>query len=852
MANNVYPLLYKVSLVVRVACVFSFCARWRLRVQTWWQSLQPQYQQGVVSLLALLAVLMFVAAVVSSLVYLRVQEVAREQQALERDIDYSAQRFRARLDEHQQILQRLARQMQEQGLAVQAFDAAGDVLTQANPEIHALLWLDAGNRLVARRYGVVSASQHVTEAEQDVVEAAVHARLPAYALVRQPDGSEPYLVLAVPLVQGDVHIGALLVRYALGSLMYQGIPSDTFSRYAVSLVHATTGEVLAGQGTGVATANNLAGWSRWLQLNPVRPVIQIPLPPVTQDVLLHLHGYGSGTTLVDNGLKLLVLALAAVSACALLLNWRHVRRRQLAQQALQTEASFRRAMENSLVTGMRALDMDSRIQYVNAAFVQMTGWSEAELLGQIPPYNFWHPEDYERNLRVMHMAMEQARAGGASRTGVEMRALRKDGSTFEARMYMAPLAGADGVQTGWVTSMTDITEPNRIKRQLTLAQARFVRVLDTIDASVSVAPLGVQELLFANRTYRQWFGEDAAASHLNLLAQACTAASLSDSSEADADPLVGLPGDSWQDAGAAGNSEIYLPALGRWLEVRSRYLEWVDGRLAQMVVATDITARHHAEELSAQHEARAQAASRLVTMGEMASSVAHELNQPLTAIENYCSGMMNRLRNGHIEQDALLGALEKTARQAQRAGQIIQRIRSFVKRSAPNRTSTEVAVMVAEALELADIEMRRRNVRLYHQIAGALPPLLVDRILIEQVLVNLMKNAAEAIDVANMPPPRREVLLEVGRQVQAGQDVVLFSITDRGNGLSPQGLEHLFEAFYTTKPEGLGIGLNLCRSIVEAHQGRLHAENLYNESQIQGCRFYFWLPVPQMGAIQPS
>ena len=204
-----------------------------------------------------------------------------------------------------------------------------------------------------------------------------------------------------------------------------------------------------------------------------------------------------------------------------------------------------------------------------------------------------------------------------------------------------------------------------------------------------------------------------------------------------------------------------MPELGKWLEVRSRYLNWVDGRLAQMVIATDITPRRHAEEQSAAQAERAQSASRLITMGEMASSVAHELNQPLTAINNYCNGLVSRIKGKQITEDDLLAALDKTARQAQRAGQIIQRIRSFVKRSEPNRALSDVTLMVSEAVELAEIELRRRNVRLSHYVAARLPKLMVDPILIEQVLVNLLKNAAESIEHARRPTSRRSVELRV-------------------------------------------------------------------------------------------
>ena len=310
----------------------------------------------------------------------------------------------------------------------------------------------------------------------------------------------------------------------------------------------------------------------------------------------------------------------------------------------------------------------------------------------------------------------------------------------------------------------------------------------------------------------------------------------------DEDGLMGLPTDTLTSA-RSENAEIYLPDLGKWLEVRSRYLNWVDGRLAQMVIATDITPRRLAEEQAQRQAERAQSVSRLITMGEMASSVAHELNQPLTAINNYCSGMVSRIQSGQLTEEALLTALQKTAHQAQRAGQIIQRIRSFVKKSEPNRALADVHSMVNEAVELADIELRRHNVRLTHYVAARLPQVMADTILIEQVLVNLMKNGAEAIQHADRPAPNRSVELRVVPKQIDDRQVVEFSVQDTGKGLAPEVLERLFEAFFSTKQEGMGMGLNLCRSIVESHQGRMQAENLYNGSEVTGCRFSFWLPL---------
>ncbi len=263
-----------------------------------------------------------------------------------------------------------------------------------------------------------------------------------------------------------------------------------------------------------------------------------------------------------------------------------------------------------------------------------------------------------------------------------------------------------------------------------------------------------------------------------------------------------------------------------------------------MLIATDITARLRAEEQFAAQAEKAQVTSRLVTMGEMASSVAHELNQPLTAITNYCNGMVTRVKAETITQDDLVAALQKTAKQAERAGQIIRRIRAFVKRSEPQRQPAQARQIVDDAVELAGFELRRRNVAIHTYVAQRLPTIMVDPILIEQVLLNLMKNAAEAIDSAQLPPPRRHIELRVVPKHSAEEGgVIEFSVTDMGPGLQDEVAERLYEAFFSTKAEGLGIGLSLCRTIIESHQGRMRAQNLYNGNQAVGCRFSFTVPV---------
>jgi C4-dicarboxylate-specific signal transduction histidine kinase len=201
--------------------------------------------------------------------------------------------------------------------------------------------------------------------------------------------------------------------------------------------------------------------------------------------------------------------------------------------------------------------------------------------------------------------------------------------------------------------------------------------------------------------------------------------------------------------------------------------------------------------------------------------------------------MVSRVQGGTIERDDLVAALQKTARQAERAGQIIKRIRAFVKRSEPQRQPAHARQIVEDAVDLAGIELRRRNVAIHTYVAQHLPEMLVDPILIEQVVLNLLKNAAEAIDTAGLAAARRHIELRVvPRHTVDEGGVIEFSVTDMGPGLKEEVIARLYEAFFSTKPEGLGIGLSLCRSIVESHRGRMRAQNLYNGACRRGLPFF--------------
>jgi PAS domain S-box-containing protein len=816
------------------------------RIRRWWASQSPHRQDRFAMLAPLAAVMLFLVAILSAFAYLRFEEIAREREAIHRDVEYTQQRLRLRLLEQQEQFMRFSREVGSREISHADFVARAEAFTTQYPELQSLTWIDEKQRVrvsfdpSGEASRLLKSEASSAQNSQSLINFQLTRDLliPVYSSPRKDADGTTRLQLHLPVIDKARFKGDLLAQYSVDGLFRYGIPDEISSKYAVTF-HDADGKVLAGSLLKEKSlTRHLLPWA-----NPIN-AYELPISPIGNGLTIRGQAYRTSPGVIGSALFWLVMVLSAITAWLLLANWRHTRRRIQAQEALVRETAFRRAMENSMLTGMRALDMQGKITYVNAAFCSMTGWTEEELVGKTAPFPYWPDQDHD----FLKTRLSEELAGQVQPSGIQFRVKRKDGELIEARLYVSPLINAFGQQTGWMTSMTDITEPNRVREQLAASHERFTTVLEALDASISVAPLGSNELLFANKLYRLWFGTEAQG-HLQLVAEAgVPTLAIGDESSDTVDVFAGLPTDHLADK-EAESAEIYLGSLGRWLEVRTRYLSWVDGRLAQMVIATDITARRSAEEQAEIQAERAQASSRLITMGEMASSVAHELNQPLTAINNYCNGMVSRIKSQQITTEELLGALEKTARQAHRAGQIIQRIRSFVKRSEPNRSIASVATMVAEAMELAEIELRRRNVKLSQYVAPGLPNVLVDPILIEQVLLNLLKNAAESIDAAQRPTAQRLVKLRVVQALVEDKPVIEFMVTDSGQGIAPDVMARLYEAFYSTKPEGMGIGLSLCRSIVESHLGRMKAENLYNGEAITGCCFTFWIPSPDPQSV---
>ncbi|SEK99069.1 PAS domain S-box-containing protein [Variovorax sp. YR750] len=340
--------------------------------------------------------------------------------------------------------------------------------------------------------------------------------------------------------------------------------------------------------------------------------------------------------------------------------------------------AFRKAMEDSLLVGMRARDLEGRIIYVNPAFCEMTGYDADELLGKLPPYPYWHPNDVTQHWRQYDAMM----SGQPAHSGFESRLRHRDGHEVITMVYTAALIDADGRHSGWMSSVVDITEQKRA-------------------------------------------------------------------------------------------------------ELRQR-----------------------------QNDEQLQHAQRLASLGEMASTLAHELNQPLMALSNFASAAKAFAEQGN--QQLLVSSLDEAMTQARRSAEIVRRIRGFVRQRTVGTEDCAVAALAGNALALLQGEIRMRQARAELRIPQGLPDVRGDRVLLEQVLLNLLSNSLHAMQA--VPPEQRVVEVEAG--LEGGR--MHIRVADRGPGIDPAVADQVFSPFFTTKTGGLGLGLNICRTIVEAHRGSLY------------------------------
>ncbi len=767
-----------------------------------WLWLAPYFAIGIFALAML---------IVTALLQWREQDTARS--ALEGDMHWAERTIENRLHAHQDFLGELARDQEFRQLTYESFQVRASRYVQDNPEIGAIIWVDTDGKVewVSPNESTVTfVGEQLADARLAALQEALRIRRPVFSRDYPDVQQRPSNDLILPVQRGSSDLGAFIALQSLETLLRATLPTVFTARYSLSVVDAQNREVFSNSSVK-PTDRQISG------------TISLDLP--NNRLGLNIVAYRGGGAWLPFVPAVLIGILTLIATGTLVQLRRHAQHRAETEEKLRDAYAFRQAMSQSLITGLRAIDLSGRITFVNSAFCRMTGFDEQELVGIAPPYPYWPPEEFER----LQHNIDTALAGNAPASGFEMRIMRKSGERFDVRLYFSPLIDTNGQQIGWMASMNDITEPKRARVELERAHERFVTVIDGLDTAVHVADANTGEILFANRAFQNIFGYDTVGRDSSLVTAACRPPPEALSRSPDGLSADELPCEIF-------DGELQHALSGHWYHLHERAIRWVDGRTVRVQIAADITDKKHIEDVNLQQQKRLEQTSRLITMGEMASSLAHELNQPLSAIANYCAGCIKRMQAGNYRFEDLLAAMQKAADQAERAGKIIRRMRDMVKKSDPNRQPVLLGELVDEARAFADIEAQRTNTQIVVDIPENLPRIVVDRIMIEQVLLNLVKNGIEAMH--NVPAERRRLIIQAQ---PADERMLEIAIIDQGHGLAEEDMERIFAPFYTTKPEGMGIGLAICRSIIEFHQGRLWAE----PRREGGTVFRFTVPIEE-------
>lgn len=514
-------------------------------------------------------------------------------------------------------------------------------------------------------------------------------------------GSE-MMELCLPLTVGGRTEGFIVATYALQNILVDLVSHNLTRSQEVSFTEP--------DGTRLALVGAARRGSRMFTAQQL-----LDLPGST--LVLRMDSWHSAPSVFPNVLTALVTAMSIALVTVVSVLVRDNRRRLRAERDLGDALAFRKAMEDSLVTGLRARDLKGRITYVNPAFCNMVGYPASEIVGQISPLPYWPPEHAHEYAERQVVRMEGRL--DPPREGYESIFMRKDGTRFPVMIYEAPLINAHGLHTGWMGSFLDVSEQRRV------------------------------------------------------------------------------------------------------------------------------------EELSRASQERLQATARLATVGEMASLLSHELNQPLAAISSYATGSLNLLEHApgtpvpdesmvRAQLHDLRTAMQRIAFQAERAGRVIKSVHDFVRRRDQSREAVAAEALLEAVLPLIRLQARKIGVRVATQVDPDLPPALCDRTMVEQVLLNLARNAMQAMDDPSVQ--RRVLELRVRRAASNAHSTWLeFAVADGGGGIAPEVAPKLFAPFFTTRAEGMGLGLSLCRTVVEQHGGFLG----FAPNEPRGTVFTFTLPAGQ-------
>jgi two-component system, LuxR family, sensor kinase FixL len=493
----------------------------------------------------------------------------------------------------------------------------------------------------------------------------------------------------------------------------------------------------------------------------------------------------------------------------------------------EAELEFRSLLD-AAVDAIIVIDHLGQIEQFSLSAERIFGYPADEVIGRnvamlMPgPYQDEHDRYIER-----YSETREARIIGIGR---EVRAQRKDGTIFPCELAVGQVAGV--VPPRFIGFIRDITLRKQADERLRRSESELRLAQELANLGNYVIHLDHSEPDYYSPQLHRILGIASMDANvpLNTMLRLWV-------HPGDREKLDGAITELQSKTGACDVEYRIVRNDGttRYLHHIAQVTRDVQGApLKHVGTIHDVTDRRQTEDEARQLQERLTHFSRLSTMGEMAAGLAHEINQPLSAITMYAQACQRFMRSSTRDDADVLEALEQISAQALRAGEVIRRLRQFVKNREVKREPVDCGRLLDDLRTLAETDARLHNVRLRIDAEDDLPTVYADPIQLQQVVLNLVRNAIDAMSDA--PETRREVVLSTRLSPEGEIEIV---VADHGSGLAPEAAEHLFNPFFTTKSGGTGLGLAISRSIVRAHGGRLwHTPN-----EGMGARFHFTLPV---------
>ena len=507
-----------------------------------------------------------------------------------------------------------------------------------------------------------------------------------------------------------------------------------------------------------------------------------------------------------------------------------VTQRREAENALRHERDRAQRYLDVVDVLIIVVDRNGRIQLVNRMAAELLRYTEAELIGRDFIATCQSAADAGRSRELFNRAMQGDEQGFELLEGP---VLTRDGHTRRVRWRNQLLRNDVGQITGVLSAGEDVTEQRATEAQLRQAEEELRLIFRR-------APVGMTTLAAAHEVDGHYLSvNEALCSMLGYSEGELLSMSVRDITHPDdmdvtlqnfRELLSGSDAVRYQKryfrkdgsiVHALVHHSLVSDALGRPIIIISQILDRSD------VVEAELEARQQRERLA--HVAR------LGTLGEMAAGIAHELNQPLTAIANYTQACQRLIGAGAMDAAELGDVLGRVTAQARRAGDVIHRLRAFVRRHTTERRARDVNELIYEILPLVELDARAHEVDLQLELDESVPSVQADGVQLQQVLLNLTRNAVEAMSSSGGHGQGRRLVIRTGVR---NEDEIEVAVQDSGEGVPAALRAQLFEPFFTTKAEGMGLGLSLSRSICESHGGTLR----YDAAEHGGSIFRIWLP----------